>query len=882
MASARQDFDRFVRWIYQSEAIPSDVRRLASLCLANFNDLAGTSRNRSQRSIYLAQLMRQQLAQTIEEPPAIEANIEEGEWPWLRLNSLTLGPFRGFRTPELFELDKQITLLYGPNGSGKTSLCESLEYALLGDVEEAGNKRITARTYLANLHAGRFAPPVLKALDNRGRELDVASNPDTFRFCFVEKNRIDSFSRIAARPNNQRAELIATLFGMDQFSDFVGHFNESIDSQLVLTADKQATLETRRAGLLADRQLVDSEVEIIRVLTSEELALAESYAPGTTYADLKALFGSEAAPGRLQQLDTILEAVPPAIVGISGPVLQENYDRAEAHKNELNRIAADLKAQSDQVSFKGLYEAVLALREPVGDRCPACDTPLVGQNHVANDPYEKATTGLQQLEALALLQESQKAAELEVNRISRELRRIFKIIERFIGAEPVTPVGTFLTTLPEEPSGFWWEAIAPDNAGINPSLAQIIEIADLIAAQDTATRQSQQGRQQLIEERKRLRDFQLRVQAQDQKRQQLKDSIDAANARIKGFDETNATLILEVAQEQLDIVRDTPLKTTYDLFLEAIRSYRNQLPGQLMAGLNESAMTLYNSFNRNDLDADKLAALYLPLTGEEKIDISFRGAPERRVDALHVLSEGHVRCLGLAILLAKAKSIECPLIVFDDAINAIDHDHRGGIRETIFENDTFEDTQLIVTCHSNEFIKDIQQHLPVRRRNNCRVYLLRHHDGNHQPRVRGNVTSANYIAKARAGRDVLNDRDALSASRQALEMLSEKVWKWLSSHNQGVLTLQITAAGAEPQLRMLCDSILKKLRSAATFQHANKEPLITAYGTILGIPEQNLVWTYLNKGTHEEENRDDFDGEHVESVIATLEALDALDLRHGR
>ncbi|MCL6412991.1 hypothetical protein EXT69_18860 [Pantoea agglomerans] len=882
MASARQDFDRFVSWVYQSEAIPSDVRQLASLCLANFDALAGTSRNRSQRSIYLAQLMRQQLAQTSEEPPAIEANIEVGEWPWSRLHRLTLGPFRGFRTPESLELDKQITLLYGPNGSGKTSLCEALEYALLGDVEEAGNKRIAARTYLANLHAGRSAPPVLKALDNRGQELDVDSNPDTFRFCFVEKNRIDSFSRIAARPNTQRAELIATLFGMDQFSDFVSHFNESIDNQLILTANKQAVLETRRGGLLTDRQLVDGKAEAFRTLINEESALAESFALGTTYADLKALFGSEDAPGRLQQLDTILEAVPPAIVGINGPTLQENYDRAETHKNELNRIAADLKAQSDQVSFKGLYEAVLALREHVGDRCPACDTPLAGENHVANDPYEKATTGLQQLEALALLQENQKAAEIDVNRISRELRLILKKIERFIGAEPLTPVGAFLAALHDEPAGFWWEDIAPDNAGINPSLAQIIEIADQIAAQDTATKASLQGRQQLIEERNRLRDFQLRVQAQDQKRQQLKENIDAAGARITGFDETNASLILEVAQEQQDIVRDTPLKTTYDLFLEAIRSYRNQLPGQLMAGLNESAMTLYNSFNRNDLDADKLAALHLPLTGEEKIEISFRGAPERRVDALHVLSEGHVRCLGLAILLAKARSIACPLIVFDDAINAIDHDHRGGIRETIFENDTFEDTQLIVTCHSNEFIKDIQQHLPVRRRNNCRVYLLRHHDGNYQPRIRGNVASANYIARARAGRDVLNDREALAASRQALEMLSEKVWKWLSSHDQGVLTLQITAAGAEPQLRNLCDSLLKRLRSVATFQHANKEPLIAAYGTILGIPEQNLVWTYLNKGTHEEENRDDFDGEHVESVIATLEALDSLDLRLGR
>ena len=88
------------------------------------------------------------------------------------------------------------------------------------------------------------------------------------------------------------------------------------------------------------------------------------------------------------------------------------------------------------------------------------------------------------------------------------------------------------------------------------------------------------------------------------------------------------------------------------------------------------------------------------------------------------------------------------------------------------------------------------------------------------------MASANYIARARAGREVLNDRDALAACRQALELLSEKVWKWLSSHDQGVLTLQITAAGAEPHLRNLCDSLLKKLRSAATSQHANKEPLM--------------------------------------------------------
>ncbi|WP_218197443.1 MULTISPECIES: hypothetical protein [unclassified Pseudomonas] len=226
-----------------------------------------------------------------------------------------------------------------------------------------------------------------------------------------------------------------------------------------------------------------------------------------------------------------------------------------------------------------------------------------------------------------------------------------------------------------------------------------------------------------------------------------------------------------------------------------------------------------------------------------------------------------------------------PSYRFDDAINTIGHDHRGGIREAIFEGDHFAQIQLIVTCHSNEFIKDIQQHLPAHCRNAWQVYLLRHHDGNYQPRVTGNVPSVNYIAKARAAREALNDRDTLAASRQALEMLSDKAWRWLGSHDQGVLNLMLAGVGAKPVLRNLCEALVKKLGDAHTFDHANREPLLAAYGRILrytSIPVSNLIWTYLNKDTPEEADRDDFDGELVEVVVQTLEELDRLDLRGGR
>lgn len=234
-----------------------------------------------------------------------------------------------------------------------------------------------------------------------------------------------------------------------------------------------------------------------------------------------------------------------------------------------------------------------------------------------------------------------------------------------------------------------------------------------------------------------------------------------------------------------------------------------------------------------DLDTDKLSALHLPVTGEGRIELSFRGTPAARVDALQILSEGHVRCLGLSILLAKCLSIRAPVIVFDDAINAIDHEHRQGIRETIFESDRFTGTQIIVTCHSNELIKDIPNHVAPE---HWAAYAFRHHSGNYHPRVLGNAMTQSYLLNARAAVERGDDRAALGASRQALEMLSSKVWGWLGRCDQGMLTLKIAGSGAEPALRNLCEGIRAKLRGTPNFEHADKAPIIQALDHILGIP----------------------------------------------
>jgi wobble nucleotide-excising tRNase len=122
-----------------------------------------------------------------------------------------------------------------------------------------------------------------------------------------------------------------------------------------------------------------------------------------------------------------------------------------------------------------------------------------------------------------------------------------------------------------------------------------------------------------------------------------------------------------------------------------------------------------NSINRNDPTNEQLAEIRLPLQQNQRIEISFKDSPTAFFDALHVLSEGHIRCIGLAILAAKNIKENCPLVIFDDPVNAIDDDHRESIRRAFFEDAFFTDKQIIFACHGEEFFKDIQNLLPAKK-----------------------------------------------------------------------------------------------------------------------------------------------------------------------
>lgn len=884
MATARQDYVRFLRWLHALQpAAPDHVRQFANLVHSDFEAIAETAPQRHARAAHLASLGRRALAATPSGMPEGQDEDQPAAWPWTRLRSLTVGPFRGLVREEVFDLQRRVVLFYGPNGAGKSSICEAIERAMLGAVEEAGLKRLDEAAYLRNIHAGRFVEPRVMATGADRRETPVRVNADIYRFCFIEKNRIDAFSRIAQRPQGQRAELIATLFGMEKFNDFCNRFNDQIDHALVIDDRKQRELRLKQLALARDRATANGEAEKLAQHDAEDEAYAAAFRAETTYARLQEIIGSAEAPGRLAELDGLLNAVPSSMIGVDRVSLAAAFERANVAGAVLSTTTRELQRRASQVSFRALYGAVVALEVESADRCPACETPL---DQVGCNPFERARGGLDDLRELAELQERQDRQRDELSTASAELRAALAKLSSFVVAqgEAATVVGQHLQALPARPEcDDWWKGVYLPEAGQEDgpaSLEQLFAVADRVSVADQTTRAQLERRVELAAEREDLLARQRHVDQRRQTRQRIVDDAVAARSSIADFDTGNVLLIADAEQERLDILRDAPIRTAYDAFLPYLRRFRNELPGVLVAGLGDLARDLYNEFNRGDRNEDKLAHLYLPLTGEQRIELAFRSAPDRRVDALQVLSEGHIRCLGLAILLAKATSINSPLLVFDDAVNAIDHDHRHGIKETIFASDRFLETQILVTCHSPEFIKDVRNAIPRERRGDCQEYALTHHEGDHHPRVHRDVPSSAYIDKARTDLGRFQLRDSLANSRRALEMLSNKAWKWLDSHELGELRIAMHGPTSPLNVRDLCDAIRLKLRDNATFAHPSNAPLREALEEILSA--SNLTWRYLNGGTHEEQDRDEFDRVEVELVVSRLERIDALDLRTRR
>lgn len=143
----------FLSWVdtLETEQLTEHEITMLSILISNFEDVASVGTASGQRAKLLGQKISGLNGNLAKELPKYEIKkVAENDIE--RIESLDVEKFRGFGTIQTFTFEEQYTFFHGPNGSGKTSFCEALEYCMLGSIEEATARNISTDKYI--IHAG--------------------------------------------------------------------------------------------------------------------------------------------------------------------------------------------------------------------------------------------------------------------------------------------------------------------------------------------------------------------------------------------------------------------------------------------------------------------------------------------------------------------------------------------------------------------------------------------------------------------------------------------------------------------------------------------------------------------------------------------------------
>ena len=193
------------------------------------------TKNKNQRKIYILELLEKYLTDkdfqekinALALPEQSEVTLSRSEaTPEITLKKIILNNFRGFRVNEnnkgrILDFNKKTTLIFAPNGGGKTSVCEALEWTLTGDSSERRERKSEPKeNYFQNNYKDT---PSYNTTKLHLTEESVTIPNLIYDRCFLEKNRIEKFAKLAIQPSTEIQKVLGELF---EFSNIVNFFKE--------------------------------------------------------------------------------------------------------------------------------------------------------------------------------------------------------------------------------------------------------------------------------------------------------------------------------------------------------------------------------------------------------------------------------------------------------------------------------------------------------------------------------------------------------------------------------------------------------------------------------------------------------------------------------
>jgi DNA sulfur modification protein DndD len=621
--------------------------------------------------------------------------------------TLQVKNFRGFGS---FGVEDQGTLLrfskiknifYAPNGGGKSSLCEALEYVTTGHIKEADRRKTRVKQYVAR-------GPEKVELKLTSTDHSPIPTSLTWSCCFIDRNRLQEFSLLGSKDTGSvESDVIATLFGLEEFQEVISRFvkPENFNLKTLYRPDQTETARTIEAtvsDLYEQRRLHRSNISSIDSQVCARLSLEVNQQFGVR-ARLRRL--EKLASLKIRKAERLRLADTPFILPVKRVL------RAVSIANRLilrkSRIEAALLQNAVAVNYSAVYEALQAIENNgAGNSCPACLTPL---DRVVENPFDNARRELATLGVLNSLRASKLHVDEDMAQLAIAVGASLSAVESNIRLGLACKV-----PLVDLQGCFANFQIQTDRS---KAVTQVlISLAKLVTVQRQEIEDYFNACQKKHDEVKQsdVEVKSLEEQAANLKQagEELKELFDQKRMSLAALKEIGRQLA-ELARKRVSMRENQTNNARFNTFIEEVQFeygnlYRDLLHFKLalektrIAGIETKAAEYYRAINQHDDDHERINELSFERNGEN-YRIKIHQADGISLDAFAVLSEGHLRALGLALLLAMAEKNKFPLIVFDDVVNAIDSDHRSNIIDLFFADTYLRRTQMIITTHDRLF-----------------------------------------------------------------------------------------------------------------------------------------------------------------------------------
>ncbi len=576
-----------------------------------------------------------------------------------RLQELKLTAFRGVPDELTIPLgDGQSLVVFGENGTGKSSIADALEWYLTGEIEiltHEGRKHAVRHVGARKEQVTAVDVVTDGALAGRA-EFPDTPNPKAIelasRETFLLRGR--TLADFINKSKTEKWKSMAEILGLDGVDNLRGDL-QRVRTELrkrdkaASTALAECEKALNQGEELSEEVLLKGLKQICAGLGLEAPRTLERIADPSWVAGL---MGQSAGRGEAQRDALLAELREPPALGWPAQ-----------HAARWNELVA-----TDELARVGLLERGSALLEQSGDAsCPLCGQEI--------DRKALAAGIKERLGALA-----ENAAEVESVRseladaastlsAAAELREGLRLRTGLLGIELPAP--------PSAPASALLESLETES---ELDLTPIEDFVNEIEQWDEQARAIGGGTE--AAESKASQDQLTMLLQLCQQIQAWRDAIETAATAAR-------------ARELVDKV--------YAAFEKKQQAHLTEILDRINGRVAEIYESLHPGEGLSEVSVEPWTAKGVELA------INFHGSRQRPPHG--VLSESHLNSLAIAFFLAMAETFnkELGFLVLDDVINSFDLEHRSSLANLLANKSEW---QLIVLTHDHLFFEHLKRRAP--------------------------------------------------------------------------------------------------------------------------------------------------------------------------